>query len=457
MMISRRWRVGFALPCVLVLASPACKDDAPPSGADECTPGTADGCPEGRVCERVVDGTVGCFAPVTIAGGVFDTASDAPIVGARVVVQDANGVAVSDVAVTDEEGGYSLVVPAPRQPDGTLAPDTLYTLRADAAGFVTFPRPPRVAIPIDVSGLDGDAGVIDNASTDVALIAQPDTAAVGIVTGRVVGDGVGGTYVVAGGATAIAGADGSFTLFDVPAGTVAVAAYRLGVNVTPATVEVEAGETTAGVELTVGAVASAVVSGSVNIVNPGDGALTSIILVVEDTFEATTLTGQAPPGFLVGEVRGAWSLAGVPDGDYVVLAAFENDYLVRDPDTSIGGTEIQRLTVAGEDVTVPVFKITGALGVISPGATGAEPVTAPVTLSWEDDSSEDAYEVVVFDALGQRVWETSRDGASGSASVTVEFPGPLTAGMYYQFRVTSLKDSVPISATEDLKGVFYAD
>jgi hypothetical protein len=46
----------------------------------------------------------------------------------------------------------------------------------------------------------------------------------------------------------------------------------------------------------------------------------------------------------------SWSRArsaGVPDGKYVALAAFENDGLVRDPDTSIGGTQIVHLTVSG--------------------------------------------------------------------------------------------------------------
>ena len=144
--------------------------------------------------------------------------------------------------------------------------------------------------------------------------------------------------------------------------------------------------------------------------------------------------------------------------DYVALAAFENDALVRDPDTSIGGTEIQHLTVAGGDVTVPAFKITGALAVISPGADGAEPVSgAPVTLTWEDDSSEDSYAVVVYDALGNLAWEGTATDPGGNAPVTAEFPGPLEPGMYYQFRVTSIKDGVPISSTEDLKGVFFAE
>ncbi|HOU89629.1 MAG TPA: hypothetical protein PLU22_01225 [Polyangiaceae bacterium] len=455
----RRTMAGLALPLALALAGGACHDEEPPPAEDpDCSLDDDAGCLDGRVCEEVVGGTVGCFDPVTVTGTVFDTADAAPVEGARVVVQDANGAAVSGVAETDADGAYSVAVPAPRNPDGTLAADTRYTLRADAAGYLTFPRPPREAIPLDVSGLTGADLVVENATTDVGLIALPSAADLGAISGRVTGEDPGGTFVVAGGSSAVADADGSFTVFNVPAGTVTVQAYRLGANYAPETVDVEAGETTGDVVLAAGNAATAVVSGDVNVVNPGDGDLTSVILVAEETFDETTLTGEAPPGFRAGDVSNSWSIAGVPDGDYVALAAFGNDDLVRDPDTSIGGTEIQHLTVAGGDVSVTGFKVTGALAVISPGADGAEAVSgAPVTLTWEDDSSEDSYEVVVYDALGDLVWEATALDPGGSAPVTAEFPGPLEPGMYYQFRVTSIKDGVPISSTEDLKGVFFAE
>jgi hypothetical protein len=39
----------------------------------------------------------------------------------------------------------------------------------------------------------------------------------------------------------------------------------------------------------------------------------------------------------------------------------------------------------------------------------------------------------------------------------VSYEGPLEPGMYYQFRTVSIKDGVPISATEDLRGVFVLE
>ena len=152
----------------------------------------------------------------------------------------------------------------------------------------------------------------------------------------------------------------------------------------------------------------------------------------------------------------------MPAGTYKVLAAYENDFLVRDPDTSIAGTEIIEITVAAGD-TVDLqegFKVTGALGVVGPGRDGPETVTGTPSFEFEDDSSEDLYEIVVHDALGNEVWRDDMVPAvSGSATVVVEYGGPaLTPGMYYRFRATSWKDGTPISRTEDLRGVFvYAE
>jgi hypothetical protein len=107
------------------------------------------------------------------------------------------------------------------------------------------------------------------------------------------------------------------------------------------------------------------------------------------------------------------------------------------------------------------FKITEALAVLGPGAENAEKVSQAPTLRWADDSGEEWYEVRVYNALGEEVWTDLKvDGVSGSDEVSVSYGGPLEAGMYYQFRVTSWaqsgnKEPAPKSATEDLLGVFF--
>jgi hypothetical protein len=169
--------------------------------------------------------------------------------------------------------------------------------------------------------------------------------------------------------------------------------------------------------------------------------------------------GEVPKGLRVATSGGKYELVDVPAGEYVVLAAFENDGLVRDPDTSIGGTAIQNITVANAPLTVTGFKVTGALDVVSPGATGPEAVTGAPTFSWKDDSSEDGYEIRVYDTFGKLVWE-KLDVArvTGGGNVSQAYAGPALTPGYYQFRATSWRDKsggkTYISATEDLKGVF---
>jgi hypothetical protein len=440
----------------------ACGDDTGAGGAGggaPCSPETETGCGTGLVCEEVEGGDPDCFAPISVKGRVFDLQTDDGIEGAHVVARDENQAAISSIAITGPEGEYDLQVPTKRDANG-VALERPFTLRADAQGYLGFPKAPRVALPLDLADATGEPLVVQSALSDIGLIALDETADLGTISGAVDADLPGGTLVIAGGATGVAAGDGAFTIFNVPAGDHTVSGYKQGLNLAPASATVTAGADTPNVVLTQTGEATATVSGSVQIVNGGNASVTSVILVLEETFDETLIRGEAPPGLRDGDVSGAFSIEGVPDGAYVVLAAFENDGLVRDPDTSIGGTEIVHIEVAGDSVAVSEgFKVTGALAVVSPGAEDIEPVSGTPTFSWEDDSSEDLYKVEVFDALGNLTWET--EGVfdpGGGADATVEYGGPaLEAGMIYQFRATSIKDGVPISSTEDLKGVFIAE
>ena len=107
------------------------------------------------------------------------------------------------------------------------------------------------------------------------------------------------------------------------------------------------------------------------------------------------------------------------------------------------------------------FKVTGALAVVSPGSDGPEQIlTATPTFEWEDDSSEDGYQIRVIDAFGNETWNEEIGPVTGSATVTYAYAGPdLLPGMFYQFRTRSFRDKngirTSISTTEDLKGVFF--
>ncbi len=447
-----------------------CNNSPPP----ECTPGTASGeaagCMAGQVCERVTGGHPTCFAPVRIGGRVIDALDTSPIEGARVLALDANGAAISTVVLTAADGTYTLPVPAERDAMGVPSSADV-TLRVDASGYQTFPTAPRSALPIDLaSGTTTDGNyVVRSAATDVALL--PITGGSGItLRGNVVATDAAGVLVIAeqGGvavASGVSDTEGDFALFDVPAGMTHVAGYRAELLVTPVDV-MAAAPGVDGIVLdgTTGMLST--VSGSVNLVNAPGASTTSVILVVESTFVESAARGEAPAGLRAGDVTNAFSIPNVPPGTYVVLAAFENDGLVRDPDMAIGGTAIQHVTVPPGGAPVMLdqsFKVTGALDVVSPGADGTEVITSGTPmLTWADDSSEDGYELRVFDAFGSMVWEDlAVPSHSGSGDVSVGYGGPaLMAGMIYQFRATSWRTghgTAPrtyISATEDLRGTF---
>jgi hypothetical protein len=215
--------------------------------------------------------------------------------------------------------------------------------------------------------------------------------------------------------------------------------------------------------------AMAVVEGSVVSVDAGGGLATSVVLVPSSVYQPAFERGPVPYGLrapappAAPSVTGAFAITGVPAGRYHVLAAFENDMLVRDPDASIAGTQIQQIEVlAGQPLALDAsIKVTKALAVVGPGADAPEEVDGAPVLAWIDDASEDRYSLVVYDARGTEVW---RDDAlprvtGGGGTVAVPYGGPaLVPGMLHQFRVISWSDgpqgSTALTRTEDLRGVF---
>ncbi|MCA9521531.1 MAG: hypothetical protein KC609_11185 [Myxococcales bacterium] len=454
--------------------SPVCLPPCDPKVADSCSaqPGTT--------CERRTDGSYGCYTTVTLRGQVTDAITGAPIGNARVIAADDTGAAATNVAITDAEGNYTLQVPVTREPDGTLAKG-VFTLRVAAADYLPFPYGVRPALPIDATKAveDGETHllVLQNATTDVTLLPLPDSE-LGrpSISGHVVvttpGQLPGGVLVVAEGAGdsttlyGFADQSGSYVIFNVPAGSYTVRGYRVGIQLTPVPLSV-ADLDLVDVDLNESSKALATLSGKLSIVDASGSLATSVVLIPKSLFNDVFKNGQVPAGLRapappeVPSIRGDYQIVGVPDGVYMVLAAFENDKLVRDPDPGIAGTQIREVTVDttnGTAVTVPgEFKVTEALHVIAPGATEPEMVTGNPTFEFSDDSQQDGYYLYVYDAFGNKIWEKLDIGKiTGSDVVSVPYQGPaLIPGMYYQFRVTSIFKGNPISNTEDLLGVFF--
>ena len=255
-----------------------------------------------------------------------------------------------------------------------------------------------------------------------------------------------------------------------PAGATTVRGYRQGVELEPVALEV-AGEDVSDLRLRVvtdDAEAMAVIEGSVTLVDAGGGLATSVVLVPSRAYQPTLERGPVPPGLRAPappeapSITGSFAIVGVPAGRYHVLAAFENDGLVRDPDASIAGTQIQEIEVpAGGTVELDgSFKITEALAVVGPGADALEEVDGAPTFAWTDDASEDRYELVVYDARGTEVWRDDQlPRVTGVSTVEVPYGGPpLVSGMIHQFRAIAWSDgpqgSTARTRTEDLRGVF---
>ncbi len=455
-------------------------DDSPQGGTceDSCDPLAADACAPGLVCEQVEGGGSSCFDPVVMTGQVFDIEDEAGIPDALVLAADDTGATVTDVAITDAVGDYELTIPVTR--DAAGAPTGgIFTLRVSAADYLPYPSGLRPAIPVDASQASTGDGQwsLSNPTTDVALIPLPPAEqGQGSLSGSVAGDFPAGTLVVAECADppcpfAFADLSGDYTIFNVPAGSYTVAGYKAFLQLTPVDVTVGDGQDVTGVDLAESSEALGTVTGNINIVNPQQGEATSVVLVPESVFQQITDTfvrGEVPPGLRAPEpgtppsITGAFTIEGVPLGDYVVLAGFENDYLVRDPDPGISGTQIVHISVdtsSGVDIDLPSsFKITGSLVMVGPGADAPEEVDASqISFVWEDDSSEDYYTLAVYDAFGTEVWfvpDVPR--VTGAGNVEVDYDGPaLEPGMYYQWRAESWRDTGPISSTEELRGVFY--
>jgi hypothetical protein len=460
------------------LLATACGSDSKPS----CDPAAQTGCGSGLVCEAVTGAAPACFDPVVVTGRVFKLADAAVVAGARVVAIDANGAPASAVAVTGSDGSYRVTVPRERAADGTPV-GTAVSLRADAAGFQSFPAGVRQALPVSTSGAAHASGAwtVHSALTDVGLIALPAGAGTASIRGTVaIPADRAGVLVVAEtssggtlrGFSAPADRSGAFAILNLAAGDYTVRAYAKGQNYEAKTATLAAGAE-ATVSLAIASAAAGSVSGSLQLVNPGQGSGTSVILALESTFDDRLVRGDVPPGLRAPEgsaaptVSGAYTITGVPDGRYVALAAFEDDFLVRDP-SNIGGTALQHVVVAGDAATLAGFKVTGALDVVSPGANGPETVTtAQPVFTWTDDSSEQSYGITVLDAFGVTVWKAALPRVTGAADATATYgvsgtstigPVPLVAGMYYQFKVTSYDAAGAagnaLATTEDLRGVF---
>ncbi len=437
-------------------------------GPVECKLDDPSSCTKEQVCEQVTGKKPLCFAPVRIDGRVYNLSDNAGITGALVVATDENGAPAGPAVTSVADGAFSIRVPSTRTDEKGAFVSRKVQLRSQAKNFVPFPSGGRISLPVDTSAAvrteDSKPFVLKSPQTDIGL--SPVAAAardLASLSGTVEMSAEQKSVMLVlepGGASTLAASDGKFSFFNVPAGTFKLSGYSRGVNYTALDVVVAAADVT-GLQLKKSTVSTATLSGNVQLVAGANNDGTSVVLVVESTFIEALGRGEVPPGLRAPEgggppnITGQWTIAGIPDGRYVVLAAFENDGNVRDPDPGISGTQIQRITVAGGALTPainPSFKVTAAVALVSPGRDGVENTSATPTFTWAVHSNADGYVLRVFDGLGNEQWQTA---IADKAIVTTLYAGPaLTAGQFYQWRVTAIRRAAPTSQTEELRGLF---
>ena len=462
------------------LAAAACGSSS--HSSNTCDPTSATACGSGQFCEAVQGGQPKCFDPVVVTGTAFDLATgkaSGGIQGARIVALDANRAPAGTAATSGPGGAYTLAVSATRDANGK--PVSQVTLRADAAGYQSFPSGVRTALPLDLTTAAqvGGSWTLSSALSDVGLIKLPGTGGTATIQGTVAIPGSrSGVLVVAepagggAGVTAIADAHGGYVMYNLPAAAApgtnyTVTAYGQGANYAPAQVQVASGDLKT-VDLSVANTATATLGGSL-IFNSGASTPTSVTLVVKSTYVAALDRGESPPGLVAQVPSGnGYTLTGVPDGSYIALAAFGIDGDVRD--LSGGGNTapvdvvVQSGSLLGGGTTLPQFKLVAAVDLtqidgIAVGDTGAATAITSATpvFTWLKQSSYSnaaTYAVDVYDAFGTNVWTITQAAVSTN---TATYAGTsLAHGMYYQLRVRALDGAGnQLSQTEDLKGVFY--
>ena len=347
------------LACILVVLVSACGDG---NGASStCDPVAQTGCGTGQVCETVQSGTPACFSPVLVRGTVSDLSSGAMLDAARVVAVDPSRAPLSAVAVTANngttDGAYELRL-ARATRDSTGKPvQARISLRADRQGYQTFPGGLRTALPVDLAGaqLVGGSWVLTGSLAALKLHAacrrrgrvhsrQRRGAASGAGT-LVVAEPVSGGA----GLTGLPDDHGSYAIFNLTPGIqYVVTAYTKGATYAPVTTAALAAGDNTVAPLSPGSATGTLLAGGL-IFNNGASSDIQVSLVVQSTYVANLDRGETPPGLTVQGSGSGYTFDGVPDGKYVVLAAFGLDGDVRDVSGG-GNTAAPQVTIQGGSV-----------------------------------------------------------------------------------------------------------
>lgn len=376
------------------------------------------------------------------------------IQGARVTVIDGDSGDVVNVLTTDINGAASVTLPIGQ-----------VLLKVSAQGYDPSPSPIGSPLPFSI-----ESKIITTANIQLDLLSGAAT--LGSISGKALNSasaGLANALVVATNGTSwystATAPDGSYSLFNLPAGSFTVTALRTGFNFPNSTPTVTASLPTPGIDIVASSAAVGTISGSVTFL-ASQNSVVDVTLIHPET-------GEVIPGlstFIDASTR-SYTLNNVPDGTFTAIASLQTDGYVLDPDSVVkfGEPKVKVLGgvaypfVAGVQSVSPGnlnFDVTGAVTLVPPViAAGA------VTFRWNAYPSTKNYVLEVTDENGKFVWGgkapvAGSDYAVGTATqATYPATAPTLNGTY-RVRINASVDSntapfyTLISATEDLEGVF---
>ena len=397
-------------------------------------------------------------APTGVNGIVTDGSSLEVLSGVRVILFDANtNQATDNIATTDVDGVYSFTVPAGN-----------YYITLTKQGYNDIPTRGVSALPFTITSesiLDNPVEMFSNGLSNIGWISGKLTSSDASIAGSLVVATNGSN-----GYSTISDNEGNYVIYNVPAATYAVKAWKKEVNSPEVSAVVTIDTETTDVNLAVTLTTGATVTGAVTFLATAN--------IEVDVALTHPVTQEAIPGLSTITTNGSYSLPSAPDGEFLARASYANDGVVMDPDWIVKNGE-PYVTVNGGDATRD-FSVTNAVTLTSPTneAASSNPVTtsSTPTFTWVGYSSTTDYVIEVSDENGNVIWGgfnvdwTVKNITIPSAETSIMFNSDsnateaLMSGKVYRWRVYASKDNQQsltgwelISVSEDQQGLIIIE
>ena len=394
----------------------------------------------------------------TIKGTITDIASTQGIANVRIIAFNANTNEPSGNSVTTgNDGSYQI----------QLDPGTYY-LNLSKQGYNGIPAPGTTPVSITIETGKETAG---NFQMTASSVTNGGTISGKVTTGN---NALAGVLVVANNGTSgyssVSGTDGSFYIYNVPAGSYQIKGFLSNYASVSVNASVTAGNESSNNNLALTNGVTGSVTGSVTFLATNNGEV--------DVTLTNPFTKETIPGLVTKTQGGIYTIAKVPDGTYIVKASFANDGYVVDPDWILRNGD-PTVTISGNNASQN-FSVTGAVKLISP--TNDSTTTVPIqitgttpTFSWTAYSSVSDYVIEVSDINGNVLWGGFTKSVS-TITKNIIIPksqlsivynsdskavSALKSNVVYRWRIYASKDdnSSPtgwklISVSEEQRGLF---